>query len=169
MSGSKNQDRIQHTCSGADKASCRAWKSYFQFSRKGNTLLHFLLNSEHVADWLRVRFVSLGTHFIVFCLGIQGTNSKSIWLWMASREAAVLATLKRIFFTCLLTHNFHGSLVRHSSTESSVQGPTRLQSTCQSGLLSHLRLIILFQAHRWQNSVPCSYRTEILVLSMHWL
>ena len=44
--------------------SCKVWKSYFQFSHKGNTLLHILTDSEHVAEWLREGFVSLGMHFI---------------------------------------------------------------------------------------------------------
>lgn len=64
---------IQHTCSGAGRMSCKVWKSYFQFSHKGNTLLHILMDSEHVADWRRIGFVSLGMHFIVLHLAIQGT------------------------------------------------------------------------------------------------
>ena len=75
---------------------------------------------------------------------------------------------KNLFFflTSLLTHNFHGSLVKCILTKSSFQDPTMLQSACQSVLLSHPRLTVFFQAHRWQNLVPCSYGTGILVLSM---
>lgn len=42
--------KTQHTCSGAGRMRCKVWKSYFQFSHKGNTLLHILMDSEHVAD-----------------------------------------------------------------------------------------------------------------------
>lgn len=56
------------------------WESYFLFSHKGNALLNILMDLGHVADWLRVKFVILGIHFIVLRLGLQGTVGYSLKL-----------------------------------------------------------------------------------------
>lgn len=57
--------KVQHTCSEVGSMSCIVWRSYFHLSHKGNPVLHILLDSGHMADWLIEGFFLCGMHFIM--------------------------------------------------------------------------------------------------------
>lgn len=68
---------VQHAYSRAARMRCMRWRRYLQFSQKGNPVLHILLDSGHVADWLVVWFVSLGMHFYPAPFGYLGHSKES--------------------------------------------------------------------------------------------
>lgn len=68
--------------------------------------------------------------------------------------------------TTLFFQNWRESGFRQRWAGPTVQGPTRQQSICWSGLRPHLSLRLLFHADRdcWLNSLSCSCQTDVLFI-----